>query len=149
MNQTLVRLFLVLAIAQSAVPAIAQEPGPEKELRKRIEVLEKRLSELEARSVGPPMRPGSSPEKPQEPIKAPLEFADFTWLNGNSRVTNPLVDNKYFTGQFMLDANYVYSFNKPKDHTLVGGCETGRSNEFQVQQLGLGGDLHVGMSAGG
>ncbi len=72
----------------------------------------------------------------------PFAFADFNWLNGNCRQNSSILDTKYFTGEFRLDANYVYNCNHPQDHTLVGSCETGRSDEFQVQQLGIGGDFH-------
>jgi hypothetical protein len=73
----------------------------------------------------------------------PFAFADFTWLNGNSRLKNQVFESKYFTGQFMTDVNYVYDFAKPKDHTLVGSTSAGRTGEFQLQQLGVGGDFHV------
>ena len=75
--------------------------------------------------------------------QAPFEFADFTWLNGNARTTSSPLDTKYFTGEFRFDANYVQDFNHPADHTLDGSCETGRTSELQVQQLGIGGDIHV------
>jgi len=75
-------------------------------------------------------------------VAEPFAFADFTWLNGNSRQKYALLDSKYFTGQFNLDANYIYDFNHPKDHTIDGSCETGRHGEVQVQQLGVGGDFH-------
>lgn len=77
------------------------------------------------------------PAKPE-----PFAFADFTWLNGNPRTKDFPLDSKAFTGEFRADVNTVYSFNHPQDHTLVGSCETGRTNEVQVQQLGLGGDFH-------
>ena len=80
-------------------------------------------------------------DKPAAPAE-PFAFADFTWLNGNSRQKTNLMENKYFTGEFLLDTNYTYSFNQPQDHTIDGSCEVGRSNEFQVQQLGIGGDFH-------
>ena len=73
----------------------------------------------------------------------PFAFADFTWLNGNSRVKDAVFDSKYFTGQFMADINYIYDFNHPQDHTLVGSTSAGRTGEFQVEQLGVGGDFHV------
>jgi hypothetical protein len=69
-------------------------------------------------------------------------FADFSWLNGNSRQTTSVLVSKYFTGTFIFDANYVYSLNQPQDHTLDGSCETGRTSEIQIQQLGIGGDFH-------
>jgi hypothetical protein len=88
--------------------------------------------------------PSSVERKPPAKPKAeePFAFADFTWLNGNSRQKDSILETKYFTGEFRLDANYVYDFNHPQDHTLVGSCETGRTNELQVQQLGVGGDFH-------
>lgn len=78
----------------------------------------------------------------------PFSYADFTWLNGNGRVTEPVVKNDWFTAQLMADVNYTYSFNRPRDHTLVGACEVGRTNEIQLQQLGIGGDLHHGSVRG-
>ena len=108
------------------------------DLRQEIQDLRKRLSEIEKGSSKPaPIPAAIAPAQ-----KIPFNFADFTWLNGNSRVSKPLVDNDIFTGQFMLDTNYVYSYNHPKDHTLDGSCEVSRTNEVQVQQLGIGGDLH-------
>jgi hypothetical protein len=77
-------------------------------------------------------------EKPPEPFA----FADFTWLNGNSRQTEFPLDSKYFTGEFSFDANTAYSFANPSDHTLTGSSNSGRTNELQVQQLGIGGDFH-------
>ena len=79
------------------------------------------------------------------PAKAePFAFADFTWLNGNARQSRSVLDSKYVTGEFRLDATYIYDANHPRDHTLVGSSESGRAGEVQVQQLGIGGDVHVG-----
>jgi hypothetical protein len=72
----------------------------------------------------------------------PFAFADFSWLNGNCRQNQSVIDTPYFTGEFRADMNYVYDFNHPQDHTLVGSCETGRTDEVQIQQLGIGGDFH-------
>lgn len=90
---------------------------------------------------------GPAPATVSEPAPAarpaePFAFADFSWLNGNPRTKDLVLDSKVFTGEFRADANVVYSFNRPKDHTLVGSSELGRTDEFQVQQLGLGGDFH-------
>jgi hypothetical protein len=73
----------------------------------------------------------------------PFAFADFSWLNGNSRQKTSVLDTKYFTGEFRVDATYIYDFNRPRDHTLVGTSESGRTMEVQVQQLGIGGDFHT------
>ncbi len=80
--------------------------------------------------------------------KAPFAFADFTWLQGTPRQTSSVLDSKYFTGEFRLDASYIGDFNHPSDHTLVGTSESGRTGEVQVQQLGFGGDFHAGNARG-
>jgi hypothetical protein len=87
-----------------------------------------------------------APDTTRKP--APFAFADFTWLNGNARTKDSPLDSKYFTGEFRVDVNYVNSFNHPTDHTLVGSSELGRVGEMQVQQLGVGGDFHVGQVQG-
>jgi hypothetical protein len=74
----------------------------------------------------------------------PFAFADFTWLNGNARTKDSPLAATYFTGEFRADVSYIGDFNHPKDHTLVGTSESGRTSEVQVQQLGIGGDFHCG-----
>jgi hypothetical protein len=81
--------------------------------------------------------------EPSPPVAAePFAYADFTWMNGNSRQHESLIETKYFTGEFIADTNYIYDFAKPKDHTLIGATSAGRTQEIQVQQLGIGGDFH-------
>jgi hypothetical protein len=80
--------------------------------------------------------------------QAPFAFADFTWLNGNSRQHTSVLDTKYFTGEFRVDATYIYDFHGPRDHTLVVTSESGRTSELQVQQLGVGGDFHTAHARG-
>ena len=93
--------------------------------------------------------PGARPIVAQEkaapaPKKAaePFAFADFTWLIGTSRTKDSVLDTPVFTGEFRVDTSFIYDFNHPQDHTLAGTSESGRTNEFQVQQLGIGGDFH-------
>ncbi|MGH7593899.1 MAG: outer membrane beta-barrel protein [Gemmatimonadales bacterium] len=76
------------------------------------------------------------------PKPVPFAFADFTWLNGNSRQKSSVLDTRYFTGEFRADVSFIGDFNHPADHTLAGTSESGRTSEFQVQQLGIGGDFH-------
>ncbi len=73
---------------------------------------------------------------------APFAFADWTWLNGNPRTKDTPVDTKFFTPEIRFDVNYIYDYNHPIDHTLVGTSEGSRTGEFQVQHLGIGGDFH-------
>jgi putative OmpL-like beta-barrel porin-2 len=83
-----------------------------------------------------------------ETAPAPFAFADFTWLQGNPRSHQNVLDSKYFTGEFRVDVSYIGDFNHPSDHTLVGTSESGRTSEIQVQQLGIGGDFHAGNAIG-
>jgi hypothetical protein len=82
----------------------------------------------------------SVPVKPA--AQQPFAFADFTWLNGNARTSESPIDTKVFTGEFRVDVSEINDFNHPKDNTLVGSSESGRTNEIQLQQLGIGGDFH-------
>ncbi len=77
---------------------------------------------------------------PKEPV--PFGFADFTWLNGNSRIKEVPLDTRFFTPEIRADVDYVYDFHHPQDDTISGSSEIFRANEFQVTQLGVGGDFH-------
>ncbi len=77
----------------------------------------------------------------QQP-SAPFTFADWTWLNGNARNKDTVWDSKFFTPEIRLDANFVSSFNHPKDDTIGGSTETFRSNEVQLDQISVGGNFH-------
>jgi len=78
-----------------------------------------------------------------QPGKAePFSFADFTWLNGNSRTKDTPYATSFFTPEIRADVDYNYSFNHPKDDTIGGSSEVFRHNEVQVTQLGVGGDFH-------
>ena len=92
-----------------------------------------------------PQQATVSNEQPAAPAEPePFGFADFTWLNGNSRETDFPLQGKYFTGEVSADANFTYSLAHPIDHSLVGSSEIGRTSELQVEQFGIGGDFHAG-----
>src|SRR5438105_1415558 len=144
---------IVLLRAEAGAQAIAATPTRSdqailqelEQMRARIQELEAELQQRQNVAATPdPQPPATSEAKEAEPTPAsePFAFADFTWLNGNSRTKESPLDTKVFTGEFRLDASYIYDFNHPKDDTLVGSSESGRTSEFQVQQLGVGGDFH-------
>jgi hypothetical protein len=89
-------------------------------------------------SQSAPTTPAAEPEHKPEPFA----FADFSWLTGNARTKEAPLDTKVFTGEVRFDTNYTYSFNHPKDDTIGGSSEIFRSGEFQVTQIGVGGDFH-------
>ena len=132
--------------AQTTPPVTATN----EDLQSQVQNLEKRLAELEKNMGRAPAAGSAAPAAPSSPLYSwpgstatqPFDYADFTWLNGNSRERVNPFDGKHFTPELRLDANYTYDFNHPKDHSLDGSCEVGRTNELQVQQLGIGGDLH-------
>jgi hypothetical protein len=135
------------------------------EILKELEQMRARIQELEAQLKSqsgvantaspqlvsasyaqPATSPGSSAERQvhQEMPKPaePFVFADFTWLNGNARTKEPAMDTKFFTPEIRADVDYIYDFNHPSDNTISGSSEVFRANEFQVTQLGVGGDFH-------
>lgn len=93
---------------------------------------------VESSSAQVPARAEAQKKQPAEPFA----FADFSWLNGNPRERDTPLDTKLFTPEFRADVSYIYDFNHPKDDTLVGSSESGRTQEIQLQQLGIGGDFH-------
>lgn len=84
----------------------------------------------------------STQTQPANEKPAPFSFADFTWLNGNSRIKEVPFDTKFFTPEIRADVNYTHSFHNPQDDTIGGSSEIFRANEFQVTQFGVGGDFH-------
>lgn len=80
--------------------------------------------------------------------KTPFADSDWTWLNGNSRQHDSPLDSRYFSGEFRADTFYGQDFNQPIDHSMGGSSEVFRSGEVQLEDLSLGGDLHVGHMRG-
>jgi len=88
----------------------------------------------------PSQTPDAAPAR-KEKI-APFSDWDWTWLNGNPRNRDTAFDSKFFTPEIRADVTYSYDFNKPVDNSMGGSSELFRSNEIQLEQLGLGGDFH-------
>ncbi|HKC10928.1 MAG TPA: outer membrane beta-barrel protein, partial [Vicinamibacteria bacterium] len=80
----------------------------------------------------------ASEKKPAEPFA----FADFSWPPGNYGAAERALSTTAFTGEFRVDTAYHHSFNRPQDDTISGSSEVFRHNEFQLTQLGIGGDFN-------
>jgi putative OmpL-like beta-barrel porin-2 len=81
-------------------------------------------------------------EKPAPKKKPePFAFADFSWVPGNYGASEKPLAFGPFTGEFRVDTAYHHEFSRPKDDTISGSSEVFRHAEFQVTQLGVGGDL--------
>jgi hypothetical protein len=155
---------------QATAPAATSTEDLTKELeamKKRIEELE---AQLKARPAVAPLSPkasvpvapspaatapsataaaasASSSTQPTEAAAAPGPVApfsdyDWSWLNGNARTKDIFWDSKFFTPEIRADTDYVYDFNHPTDHTIGGSSELFRSQEVQLEQIGVGGDFH-------
>jgi len=131
-----------MAEAPAAAPAVAPAAAPVK-----ITAGTSAATKVEPTSlgIGPKQEQGASTSaaatgKPK-PIE-PFSDADWTWLNGNARTKEIYWDSKFFTPEIRADIHYVYDFNHPDDHSMGGSSELFRTNEVQLEQLGVGGDFH-------
>lgn len=88
----------------------------------------------------PATPPDSSQANPHAPA---FTDWDWTWLNGYPRNKDTAYDSKFFTPEVRADLTYTYDFNKPDDDSIGGSSEIFRSNEIQLEQLGVGGDFHL------
>ncbi|MGO9435764.1 MAG: outer membrane beta-barrel protein [Terracidiphilus sp.] len=68
---------------------------------------------------------------------------DWTWTNNNGHAVDSPMATKYFTPEFRSDANYTIDMNHPEDDTLGGSTETFRSDEWQLEQISVGGDIRI------
>jgi hypothetical protein len=85
---------------------------------------------------------GTAPAK--KPPVEPFSLYDYTWMNGNSRNEDTPLATKYFTPEVRVDTHFMEDYNQPRDHTMGGATESFRSDEVQVEQISVGGDLRVG-----
>ncbi len=100
----------------------------------------KPAAKLEILPAGPAATQAATTAAPAK--VEPFSDADWTWLNGNPRTKNIYWDSKFFTPEVRADITYTYDFNHPADHSMGGSSEIFRSQEVQVEQLGVGGDFH-------
>ncbi len=82
------------------------------------------------------------------PEKTPFDFGDFSWAPASYGAPDRPFSYGPFQGELRVDVAYHYDFSNPKDNTVSGSSEVFRSNEFQLTQLGIGGDFYYkGMQA--
>jgi hypothetical protein len=92
----------------------------------------------------PAAAPPPPPEIEAQVTKKGEPFpGDWTWLNSNGHAVDSPMSTKYFTPEFRADVNYILDYNHPKDDTMGGATESFRSDEFQLEQLSIGGDIRI------
>ena len=87
--------------------------------------------------------PAVAAPTPPDPHAPAFSDWDWTWLNGNPRNKDTAFDSKFFTPEIRADITYAYDFSNPIDNTNSGSSEIFRTNEIQLEQLGIGGDFHL------
>jgi len=91
--------------------------------------------------------PAAAPAPPEisaERLTKSAPFpGDWTWLNSGGHNTDSPMATKYFTPEFRADANYTLDYNHPEDDSLGGSTETFRSDEWQLEQISIGGDIRI------
>ena len=90
----------------------------------------------------PPAEAWNDPANYAPRVVAPFSFADFSWVPGNAGSSIKPYAFGPFTGELRADVVYHQSFANPADDTISGSSEVFRSGEFQVTQLGFGGDFY-------
>jgi TolA-binding protein len=93
-------------------------------------------------AVAPAQATPAPPPTPAVDNETPFADYDWTWLNGNPRNKDVAFDSKFFTPEIRADLTYTFDFNRPQDDSMGGSSELFRSNEIQLEQLGIGGDFH-------
>ena len=91
--------------------------------------------------------PAAAPAPPeinaQTTTKGEPFEGDWTWLNSNGHAVDSPMSTKYFTPEFRADANYILDYNHPHDDTMGGATESFRSDEWQLEQISIGGDIRI------
>ncbi|MGD0890695.1 MAG: outer membrane beta-barrel protein [Terracidiphilus sp.] len=89
----------------------------------------------------------AAPAPPEIPAQTTTQGepfpGDWTWTNNNGHASDSPMATKYFTPEFRADANYTIDMNHPEDDTLGGSTETFRSDEWQLEQVSIGGDIRI------
>lgn len=125
--------------------AFAQtEEKPQSTLEERLKFLEQKEVERAAKDSEAAKKSAAdtTATTPQTEGPAPFAFADFSWAPGSKGSNEKPYAFGPFTGEMLVDVAYHYDLSHPKDNTIGGSAEAFRSNEFQLTQLGIGGDFY-------
>lgn len=144
LRQTLAALLVLSLFSPRPALADETEDASVQQLAEQMKQMREQMAEMQRqmdqmKKLAPVPEPAAADTAGQG---EPFSFADWGWLNGNTRQKEYPLDGKIFSGEFSVDANYTYSFARPKDHSLVGSTTSGRTSELQLADLGVGGDFH-------
>jgi Putative beta-barrel porin-2, OmpL-like. bbp2 len=98
----------------------------------------------QAVAAPPPAATPAPPEITAETTTKSAPFpGDWTWLNSGGHNVDSPMSTKYFTPEIRFDANYILDYNHPKDDSMGGSTEMFRSDEWQLEQVSVGGDFRI------
>jgi len=98
----------------------------------------------QAAAPPPPSAAPSPPEITAETTTKSAPFpGDWTWLNSGGHNVDSPMSTKYFTPEVRFDANYILDYNHPEDDSMGGSTEMFRSDEWQLEQVSVGGDIRI------
>ncbi|MGD0631851.1 MAG: outer membrane beta-barrel protein [Terracidiphilus sp.] len=98
----------------------------------------------QAAAAPPPAAAPPAPEISAETTTKEAPFpGDWTWLNSGGHNVDSPMSTKYFTPEVRFDANYILDYNHPEDDSMGGSTEMFRSDEWQLEQVSVGGDIRI------
>jgi hypothetical protein len=143
-------------VGEAATSVVDDASGAAEDPRDaRMRALEERLAQLEASmtthaqehaddegSDTAPTREGTTFPHADDRFADPWANENWRWIPGNyGPRTSSLRAGDVFVGEIRMDGAFHQSFNNPVDHTISGSSEVFRSGEFQLAQIGVGGDF--------
>jgi len=79
------------------------------------------VAQAQAATVQAPVgQAAPTPATPPVDLDTPFAFSDFTWMNAVPRNHDEVLDGKYFSGEFRVDTNYIYDWQRPYTHRHHG-----------------------------
>ena len=131
---------LVATLAKDQIPVTTTTPG-QPDLSKAVATAGAPQNALPVAGA-PAAGQNTAPAAPAVDNMTPFAYADFTWMNGTPRNKDVAFDSPFFTPEIRFDVNFINDFNQPIDHTMGGSTEEFRNGEFQIEDIGIGGDFH-------
>jgi hypothetical protein len=141
LRQEVVELKSRLAELEAKLAAFPAPPRPAIQKEVTTSLVEPQASPATP-VVAASTPPASAADQPPSSKPAPFAFGDFTWMNGSNRQKSQPLSNSIATVNLYLDTYYGYSFNQPRDNTIVGSGAVGRNTEWQINNATIGLDTN-------
>jgi len=137
-------VFSIAVLASAQVARAQSEDKSPGSLEERLEFLEQKEALRAAKDAEAAKQSAAATKAttPETEGPAPFAFADFSWSPGNSGASEKPYSFGPLSGELRVDVAYHHELSRPKDDSVSGSSEVFRSDEFQLTQLGIGGDFY-------